>query len=261
MGLWKWLFGGSGNNSNTTTNNMANDYTGRRTDDNYGVNAQAKVSTDRPVAVTERKQEPTFDFGEFDDAREHTVNITGSFSGNSGNSGNPGNSGNFGNPGNGGFKDNKPQETPLPTTQTGTGNSFVYNWDDDDDEHDHTVSLWDSYPKKSSGAFSAPTERIILQNTSDASQVFTLSINRELLVGRDPACCSVVIYNDSFVSKKHATIVKNNSVFCVRDEGSTNGTFVNGKQVKKLDAFIREGDIVTFGHTSFKFSVERPESD
>jgi EAL domain-containing protein (putative c-di-GMP-specific phosphodiesterase class I) len=58
----------------------------------------------------------------------------------------------------------------------------------------------------------------------------------------------------SKVSKEHATILKLGDDYAVRDLGSTNGTFVNGKRVE--EQVLTDGDIVHLAHVEFCFRHE-----
>lgn len=51
----------------------------------------------------------------------------------------------------------------------------------------------------------------------------------QLVIGRDPECG--VVIDNAEVSSRHAVIEKKDGVFVIRDNGSTNGVFVNGKKV------------------------------
>ena len=62
---------------------------------------------------------------------------------------------------------------------------------------------------------------------------------------------------DSTVSSYHAKIVTFYNASYIEDLGSTNGTFVNGKQVKKQT--LKSGDVITLGALSLK--VENEEAD
>lgn len=62
-----------------------------------------------------------------------------------------------------------------------------------------------------------------------------------------------IIIHDKEVSSTHCQIQEINAVHHVFDMNSTNGTFVNNERVVK--AKLNEGDIVTLGSTSFKFSL------
>src|SRR5581483_8262257 len=75
----------------------------------------------------------------------------------------------------------------------------------------------------------------------------------QFIIGRDPQCnlrpASPVI------SKRHcAILVKNGKVF-IRDFDSTNGTFVNDKQVKGEFALVHN-DILKIGPLTFRVSIE-----
>jgi hypothetical protein len=63
------------------------------------------------------------------------------------------------------------------------------------------------------------------------------------LVGRDPGCA--VVFTDPTVSRRHADLRVDGGVCGVRDLGSTNGTYANGRPVTA--ARLRRGDTVTFG--------------
>jgi hypothetical protein len=64
-------------------------------------------------------------------------------------------------------------------------------------------------------------------------------------VGRGPDC-DVVLSDDS-VSRRHAEIAVRGRVCAVRDLGSCNGTYVNGRPV--VHARLRRGDELQLGET------------
>ena len=68
-------------------------------------------------------------------------------------------------------------------------------------------------------------------------------------VGRRSACDLRVAW--STVSGVHAEFVKTASTLFLRDLGSTNGTFVNGRQIKS-DTVLSEGDVIQFGDAEFR---------
>ncbi|MCL6630208.1 MAG: FHA domain-containing protein [Armatimonadetes bacterium] len=85
---------------------------------------------------------------------------------------------------------------------------------------------------------------------SYAGQTFSLNpfgpttIGRE--VGRD-----IRLELDTTVSRKHGRIENEGGTFIVYDEGSSNGTMVNGVRVTRQQ--LKPGDIVQFGAATFKF--------
>ncbi|HZZ65196.1 MAG TPA: FhaA domain-containing protein [Candidatus Baltobacteraceae bacterium] len=67
-------------------------------------------------------------------------------------------------------------------------------------------------------------------------------------VGRNPGCDLVL--SDPSVSRKHAALRFEEHRLVVADEGSSNGTFVNGKRIK--ERVLRVGDVVGFGKTQLR---------
>ncbi|MDI3481721.1 MAG: hypothetical protein PWQ97_1376 [Tepidanaerobacteraceae bacterium] len=69
-------------------------------------------------------------------------------------------------------------------------------------------------------------------------------------VGR--ASDSDIVIEDPFLSSKHALITRRGRSMLIQDLNSTNGTFVNGKRIKKPYR-LRENDEVVLGDRKFKF--------
>ncbi len=64
---------------------------------------------------------------------------------------------------------------------------------------------------------------------------------------------TIDLAEDNTVSRKHAVIIKQQNSFIIRDEGSSNGTFVNGSQV--TEQVLNSGDEVQIGTTRFRFEA------
>jgi len=73
----------------------------------------------------------------------------------------------------------------------------------------------------------------------------------EIVIGRSPACQVCFPRDLAIVSRVHARIVREGNRFMLMDQ-STNGTFVNGKQVK--EAILKDGDILLFAEGGPKVS-------
>ena len=73
-----------------------------------------------------------------------------------------------------------------------------------------------------------------------------------MVMGRE-ADNPIALPNDSTASRKHATISQANGVFSIRDEGSSNGTFVNGAKI--TEQTLSAGDEIQVGGTKFRFEV------
>ncbi len=87
-------------------------------------------------------------------------------------------------------------------------------------------------------------------NTKKASLTFS---KKEISVGRALDCD--IIVNDPSVSSKHFTILNTGKSLIVKDEGSINGTFVNGEQVVG-ETRLFSGDKITFCGYTIEVSFE-----
>jgi predicted component of type VI protein secretion system len=72
-----------------------------------------------------------------------------------------------------------------------------------------------------------------------------------VLVGRGSEC-DAVINGSKKISRKHCCLVQSDQSFFVRDLGSTNGVWVNGKRVDCVSE-ISDGDRVAIGDVQFQF--------
>ncbi len=72
---------------------------------------------------------------------------------------------------------------------------------------------------------------------------FPLPPEREIVIGRSSDLDMVLV--EDMVSRKHAKISTTNGQIIIMDLGSTNGTFVNGKQIDV--ARLSEGDRLQLG--------------
>ncbi len=74
------------------------------------------------------------------------------------------------------------------------------------------------------------------------------------VIGSDVSC-DIAVLQDKSVSGRHATILFRNNKFLLRDELSTNGTFLNGEIVEVETPVLQDGDIIKVGNTVFKFRI------
>ncbi len=77
-----------------------------------------------------------------------------------------------------------------------------------------------------------------------------------VLVGRDPSCDMVI--EDKSVSRRHAYFERRGPGWAIVDQGSANGTFVNGAQV--MDAELRDGQELRLGMVPLRVEMESPAS-
>lgn len=88
---------------------------------------------------------------------------------------------------------------------------------------------------------------ILVQNGALAGQRRELT-SGTLNIGRESACELKFDANERLVSKRHATISAEPDGFYLTDNGSTNGTFVNGARVNRVK--LNNNDIVQIGGAS-----------
>ncbi len=90
--------------------------------------------------------------------------------------------------------------------------------------------------------------RARLMNTND-NQAIDLASSR-LLLGRDDS--NDIVVNDINASRSHAELkLEPQGTWMIADLGSTNGTLVNGHEIKAHT--LRDGDYITIGMTNFIF--------
>lgn len=92
-------------------------------------------------------------------------------------------------------------------------------------------------------------------NGSLESQEIELSPD-PMTVGRSSSCD--VRIGDAGVSSKHAKIWCEDGHYFLMDLGSTNGTFVNDKDVDRER--LSDGDVITFGMTKASFAGDKPKA-
>ena len=80
---------------------------------------------------------------------------------------------------------------------------------------------------------------------------FELLDNQELMIGREDTCD--IYIDDSKVSRNHATIRLHNASVWVKDSGSRNGVFVDGKRVVRPTALKENGTMMI---EDYEFGLE-----
>ncbi len=83
---------------------------------------------------------------------------------------------------------------------------------------------------------------LVVKSGSSVGQRFPI-INSEITLGRDPQ--SDIFLGDITVSRKHAKVSVDESKVEVKDVGSLNGTYVNGKRVEAQ--ILKHGDELQIG--------------
>lgn len=102
--------------------------------------------------------------------------------------------------------------------------------------------------------------RVRRQNNKGASLLYLktgekVAISKpEFSIGKSRGADMVL--SDSSISRKHADITIRNGHYFVTDDGSTNGTFVNGRRLPaRTPIEIFQGDLLRFAEEEMKFQV------
>jgi len=86
--------------------------------------------------------------------------------------------------------------------------------------------------------------RLIVTRGADEGKQFSIN-GPSLLIGRDSVAKIKLL--DTEISRRHAELTESADGYRIRDLGSVNGTFVNGRAVQ--DALLRSGDRIQVGQT------------
>ena len=93
--------------------------------------------------------------------------------------------------------------------------------------------------------------RLILINSS--SQFEIILDRQSVTVGKKADIVDVAIQFNRMISRKHCTIVNNNGRLYIADEGSSNGTYINGMRlIPHQYAEFKQGDIIKLANSEFQ---------
>lgn len=84
-----------------------------------------------------------------------------------------------------------------------------------------------------------------------------MDINKPVFrIGKERSYVDYFVADNNAVSRIHADIITKNNSFFVKDENSTNGTYVNGNRLSpKEEVQVFDGDIITFANEEFEFHI------
>jgi hypothetical protein len=99
----------------------------------------------------------------------------------------------------------------------------------------------------------APRARLIVLDpgTSPLAAGRAITLEPVTRVGRSPD--STIMLDDEFVSAAHSMLILREGRWWVRDEGSTNGTMVNGRRIESESPLI-EGDELQVGRVRLRMA-------
>ena len=74
----------------------------------------------------------------------------------------------------------------------------------------------------------------------------------DFTIGLDPGCD--ICLTDMLVSRKHAKLcVRSGGECCIKDEGSRNGTYVNGEKLGAKERLLKDGDKISIAYFDLRF--------
>ena len=100
------------------------------------------------------------------------------------------------------------------------------------------------------------TDCLRLRVTAGNAQGSEIQVEDELLIGRQ-ASEEGTLGQDAEISREHARITRSGGNFAIEDLGSTNGTFVNGRQISRAE-ILSPGDRIQVGATTLVVQVSVP---
>jgi hypothetical protein len=83
-------------------------------------------------------------------------------------------------------------------------------------------------------------------------------LRNEVQLGREKS--NAVVVADQKVSRHHASLAPLDNTFIVSDQGSANGTYVNGVRIAQPTR-LNEKDKITLGDTTFLFTANQPDAN
>lgn len=91
------------------------------------------------------------------------------------------------------------------------------------------------------------------EETDDQGEpLFHAIVTDVFRIGRESEC-NLVIKADTKVSRRHATVIRRGMAFIIQDNGSSNGTYVNGEKITEPHELM-VGDSVRIGRREFTFA-------
>ena len=137
--------------------------------------------------------------------------------------------------------------------------SYEDDYDDDDDEDDEEEDDYEPEPRRRpvrkqperSTSSAKRRWKIVLEDVDQQDQ-YSFIFYDSLGIGRVSASSEydkfLSLPEDLRVSKVHCAIIRSGDKLYLRDEGSKNHTYLNGKQIHK-PIVIQKEDVITVGET------------
>jgi pSer/pThr/pTyr-binding forkhead associated (FHA) protein len=99
--------------------------------------------------------------------------------------------------------------------------------------------------------------KLVFMDAPANNRVFEIVLEKTT-VGRGPQ--NTLCISDPSLSREHCEIFAFGPEVIVRDLGSRNGTFVDGRRLTEEQCQLKHGQIVTFGGVQARLEIEPPSS-
>lgn len=106
-------------------------------------------------------------------------------------------------------------------------------------------------PSTATATVVGTTPRLVGARGAYSGALFEIT-GAEASIGREVGN-TIQLSNDNTVSRRHARLFKQGDTWTIRDEGSSNGTWVNGVRITEQP--LRPGDEIQIGATFFRWEV------
>ena len=90
----------------------------------------------------------------------------------------------------------------------------------------------------------------LLGKNADSAQSLDLTDRKRAVIGRGAQCDLKLSGNN--ISRQHAVITRDTGAYLLTDNGSLNGTFLNGKKIAQPE-YIHDGDLIAVGNFNLRF--------
>ncbi len=115
-----------------------------------------------------------------------------------------------------------------------------------------TVSLDSAAKEASAKSGGKPCQITLFRMGKGEEKTFELSLTDQITIGRSASKSSLPI-SDTALSGLHCSLLKKDGMIMIKDEGSTNGTFVNGVPIEG-NFELHQDDIILLGSYEYRIT-------
>ena len=113
---------------------------------------------------------------------------------------------------------------------------------------------WSDSPETRMMWSDSDQNRMVLRDVSDHTRFYRLTLEQEIIVGRNADKCQVVLPGDPSVSSVHIRFTRKKEQIYLEDMNSANGTFLNGNRLEGRVP-VRDGDLIKIGRTELMIEL------